>query len=142
MATRADFSEAEWKQLHTGVTGAGLLVSMSDRSFFDGLKEAGALAKHLADARGHADNLLVRDLAAERGTGFGVTTRPEALEQETLEALRGAVATLQAKDASDLDAYRGFVLEIARSVAAAAKGGDQAETGAIAKITQALDAAA
>ena len=27
MATKTDFSETEWDQLHTGVTGAGMLVA-------------------------------------------------------------------------------------------------------------------
>ena len=35
MAGKSDFTEQEWEQLHKGVTGAGLLVSLSDRSFFD-----------------------------------------------------------------------------------------------------------
>lgn len=142
MATKSDFTEEEWQQLHTGVTGAGLLVSLSDHGFFDGFKEASALAHHLADARTKSDNLLVRDLAAEHGTGFGVTKRPDVIEQDTLAALHSAVATLEAKAPSDLEAYRAFVLEVARSVAAAAKGGDEAESGAIAKITAALGGAA
>ena len=31
MATKADFTEDEWKALQRGVTGAGALVSVSDR---------------------------------------------------------------------------------------------------------------
>ena len=48
MAQKSDFSEAEWDQLHKGAAGAGLRPAVSDRSFFDSFKEAGALAKHLA----------------------------------------------------------------------------------------------
>ena len=48
MAQKSDFTEQEWDQLRKGATGAGLLVSVSDRSFFDSFKEAGSLAKHLA----------------------------------------------------------------------------------------------
>ena len=44
-------SEAEIETLHKGATGAGLLVAVSDRGFFDIFKEAGALAKHLATAQ-------------------------------------------------------------------------------------------
>jgi hypothetical protein len=142
MATKSDFSEPEWKQLHAGVTGAGLLVSLSDRSFFDGFKEAATLARHLADARAHSDNELVRDLAAERGTGFGVTDRPDEVERETLEALRAAVATLQANSPSDLEPYRTFVVNVAESVSAAAGGGEAAEGEAITKIRAALAGAA
>jgi hypothetical protein len=140
MATRSDFSDEEWEQLHRGVTGAGLLVSLSDRSFFDGFKEAGAMARHLAEARSHDDNVLVRDLSSERGTGFGLTARPETVEQETLAALRAAVSTLQSKAPSDLEAYRRFVLDVARSVAGAASGGDAAEGETIAKLESAMSA--
>ena len=49
MAKKSDFTEQEWDQLRKGATGAGLLVSASDRSFFDSFKEAGSLAKHLAE---------------------------------------------------------------------------------------------
>ena len=85
MATKADFTESEWEQLHNGVTGAGLLVSLSDRSFFDNFKEARAIAKHLNDARQHSDSLLVRDLAAEHGTGFSVRSHPDEIESKTLD---------------------------------------------------------
>ena len=70
MAGKADFTEQEWETLHKGVTGAGLLVSVSDRGFFDSFKEAGALAKHLAGARKDSSSQLVRELAETRGTGF------------------------------------------------------------------------
>ena len=50
MAKKADFTEQEWESLQKGVVGAGLLVSLSDRSFFDTFKEAGALGKHVAQA--------------------------------------------------------------------------------------------
>ena len=41
-------NESEIETLRTGATGAGMLVAVSDRSFFDNFKEAGAMAKHLA----------------------------------------------------------------------------------------------
>ena len=87
MAKKADFTEQEWDALHKGVTGAGLLVSLSDRSFFDTFKEAGALSKHVAKAKQTGSSELVRELAGVHGTGFGVTTSPDVVERETLEAL-------------------------------------------------------
>ncbi|HYW29194.1 MAG TPA: hypothetical protein VE824_05245 [Gaiellales bacterium] len=140
MATKTDFSETEWDQLHTGVTGAGMLVAMSDRGFWDSFKEAQALAKHLADAHQRSDRLLVRDLAGEKGTGFSVRDNPTEVEQATIAALQGAVATLQQKAPDELDAYKNFVVDVAQSVSAAAKGGDEVEAAAIAKIKQALGA--
>jgi hypothetical protein len=137
MAQKSDFSEQEWEQLRKGATGAGLLVSASDRSFFDSFKEAGSLAKHLAGGKSD-ESELVRELAGERASGFGARTSAEELESETLEALRGAVSTLQAKAPDEVEAYKAFVLELADRVGQAAGGGDAAEAATIEKIRSAL----
>ena len=47
-------SETEIETLRKGATGAGMLVAVSDRGFFDNFKEAGAMAKHLAAAKRRA----------------------------------------------------------------------------------------
>ena len=138
MASRADFSEQEWESLQKGVMGAGLLVSLSDRGFFDSFKEAGALAKHVAQAKQGSSSELIRDVAEIHGTGFGLTTSPDEVENQTLQALRDAKATLESKAPDELDPYRQFVLEVARSVSDAAGGGDSAESGAIEKIRSTL----
>ena len=138
MATRADFTDDEWKTLQKGVTGAGFLMAVSDRSFFDSFKEAGALARHLADARKSGSSELIRELAETRGTGFGLTSSPVEIESETLEALRKAMQVLEAKAPEEADAYRSFVLEVAESVGNAAAGGEAAESGALEKIRSAL----
>jgi hypothetical protein len=138
MAGKANFTEQEWEALHKGVTGAGLLVSVSDRSFFDSFKEAGALGRHLAGARKDSSSELVRELAETRGTGFGVTSSPAEIESETLEALRSAVATLESKAPDEVEAYKSFVLDVAQSVAEAAEGGSEAERAVVEKIRSAL----
>ncbi len=138
MASTADFTEQEWETMHKGATGAGLLVSLSDRGFFDTFKEAGALGKHLAEARRDNKSEVVRELAQKRGTGFGLSASPDEVERETIAALRSSVATLEAKAPEEADAYRAFVIEVAKSVAAAAEGGDTAESGALEKIKSAL----
>ncbi|HWX09548.1 MAG TPA: hypothetical protein VNY33_06190 [Gaiellaceae bacterium] len=132
------FSESEIETLHKGAMGAGLLVSVSDRGFFDTFKEAGVLAKHVAVAHGSSESAVVKQVAGGHGTGFAVTSSPADIESGTLEALRSSVALLEAKAPDEVEAYRSFVLDLARSVAAAAPGGDQAEAGAIAKIEAAL----
>ncbi len=133
-------SDAEIDVLRKGATGAGLLVAVSDRGFFDAFKEAGALAKHVASAKESSQSPLVRRVAAERGHGFGVTSSPAEIESGTLDALRSSVQLLETKAPEELDAYRSFVLEIARSVSSAAGGGDEAEAAAIEKISAALGA--
>ena len=137
MAQKSDFTEEEWDQLRKGATGAGLLVSVSDRSFFDSFKEAGSLAKHLASGRS-GESELVRQLSSERGMGFGVTTSPQEIESETLAALGSAVETLKSKAPDEVEAYRSFVLELAEGVGKAAGGGDEAETETVEKIRSAL----
>ena len=139
MATKTDFSENEWETLHKGVTGAGFLVAVSDRGFFDTFKEAGALARHLREARESGSSELIRELADTRSTGFGITESPAEIERETLGALRNAIQTLQAKAPDEVDAYRSFVLEVAESVGNAAGGGETAESAALEKIRSAVD---
>jgi hypothetical protein len=138
MATKADFTEQEWEALQKGVSGAGFLVSLSDSSFFDTFKEAGALGKHVAQAKQSSSSELVRELADVHGTGFGVRARPGEVERETLAALQTATATLEAKAPDELEPYRKFVIELARSVADAAGGGETAEGDAIQRIEAAL----
>ena len=87
MAGKADFTEEEWDQLRKGATGAGLLVSVSDRSFLDSLKEASSFAHYLIDARDD-DSELVRELASEHGTGFGAIATPSEVQSAADDALR------------------------------------------------------
>ena len=74
-----------------------------------------------------------------RGTGFGLRTSTEELERETNETLASATSILQAKAPDDLPAYRDFVLDVAQSVAAAAKDVGAAETEALDKIRNVLE---
>jgi hypothetical protein len=138
MAKKADFTEQEWESLQKGVIGAGLLVSVSDRSLFDTFKEAGALGKHVAKAKQSSSSDLIRDLAEVRGTGFGLTSSPDTVERETLSALQSAKTALESKAPDELDSYRQFVVEVAQSVADAAGGGETAEGGAIEKVRSAV----
>jgi hypothetical protein len=138
MATKADFTEEEWEALQKGVVGSGLLVSLSDRGFFDTFKEAGALAKHLAEARSKSSSELVRELANVHGTGFGLSSSPDKVESETLAALQTAKTMLQSKAPEELEPYTQLVVDVARSVSKAAGGGEPAETAAIQKLEGAL----
>jgi hypothetical protein len=138
MATKDDFTEQEFETLQKGVTGAGLLVAVSDRGFFDTFKESAALAKHVAAAKKESQSELVRAIADVHGSGFSVRSKPEELETETLAALQAAKTTLEAKAPDELEAYRQFVVDVAQSVANAAGGGEAAESGAIEKVRSAL----
>jgi hypothetical protein len=138
MAGKSDFTEQEWGTLQKGVTGSGLMVAAAEPGFRDTFKEMGALANHLSEAREKSASPLVKELAEVRGTGFGFTSSPQEVETETTEALSSATSILQAKAPDEAQAYGDFVLDVAQSVAAAAKDVGAAETGAIDKIKAAL----
>ena len=141
MATKADFTEAEWEALRKGITGTGMLVSLSDRDFTDTFGEVGAIGKYLAGQQVAAASPLVRELT-HGSTGFGLTASPEKVRAETMAALATAVATLQAKAPDELEAYRGLVLGVADVVAQAKGGGVAAvEASMIEEVRAALGAA-
>jgi hypothetical protein len=138
MATKTDFTEQEWEALQKGVTGAGMFVSISQPGFTDTFSEANALAKHLAAAHEKSDSALIRDIATAHGKPFGITDSPGEIEQKTTETLNAAVAALQAKAPEEIDNYRQLVLDVAQSVAEAAKGVSDKESDAVEKIRAAL----
>ncbi len=138
MASKADFTEEEWEAMQKGITGAGLLVAISDRGFFDTFKEANALAKHLRAAHAKSESALVRDLAEAHGRPFGLTASPEEVEKGSVDSLHAAVAALEAKSPDDLPAYRQLVIDVAESVAEAAKGVAPSESDAIEMVRSAL----
>jgi hypothetical protein len=138
MATKADFTNEEWKAMQEGITGAGLFVSLVDRGFFDSFKEASALASHLRDAHEHSESVLIRDLATGHERPFGMSDSPQEIEQKTVAALGQALTALETKSPEDLPAYRQLVMEVAQSVAEAAKGVSPQESQALDSIRAAL----
>jgi hypothetical protein len=140
MTTKTDFTESEWTALQKGITGSGLLVSLSDRDLSDTFGEVGAMAKYLSGQQVAASSELIRELAKAHGTGFGLTTSPERVRSETLESLRSSVATLQAKAPAEVDPYRQLVLGVAEAVAGAKGGEVPVELEMITQIREALGA--
>ena len=142
MATKADFTDEEWKAMQEGITGAGMYVAIIDRGFFDSFKEASALAHHLREAQQHSDSVLIRDLATGHDKPFGMTASQQEIEQTTEATLTQAVSILETKSPEDLDAYKQLVLDVAQSVAEAAKGVSDQENQALDHIRVALGSSA
>jgi hypothetical protein len=139
MATKADFTDAEWLALQRGATGSAMLVSLSDRDFTDTFGEVGAMSKYMAGAQVSSPSELIREVAKVQGTGFGLTTPPDKLRAETMTALAEAQSALASKAPEDLEPYRQLVLGLAEAVADA-KGGGRSSTEEVmlAEIKQAL----
>ena len=138
MATKADFTEDEWETLRKGVSGAGMLVSLSDRDFTDTFGEAGALAKYLTAQRQQGASELVRELSEGRPPGFGFTASPQEVETETLAALRSAKGILAEKASDEADSYTQHVLGVMDAVAEAKGGVSDEESAAIDRIKETL----
>jgi hypothetical protein len=131
MAGKADFTVDEWATMQRAVVGAALLVAVSDGGLADLRLELHAIGEKLAEARAGHGSELVQGLAdiADARTGFHGRMRRSEVEGPALGALGAAVATLQAKAPDELDSFRYFVLDLAKTTAAAARSGPFALTG-------------
>lgn len=138
MAGKSDFTEDEWNTLHRGLTGAGMMVSISERGFTSTFKETGAMAKFLAAQSKDGTSQLTRELTSTRGSGWKVTSSVDELKNGALAELRKSVQILAAKDAEDLADYRELVLALAQRVSDAAPEGERAEADAVDSIRTAL----
>jgi hypothetical protein len=138
MAGRPDFSDDEWNTLHRALTGAGMWVAMSERGFTSTFKETGAMASFMAHQSKESSSVLVRDLAATKGTGWSVSSSPEELRQGTLAAIKESLTLLATKAPDDAPAFKAAVIELASKVSEAGKGGDEVEAGVIAELNAAL----
>ena len=138
MAGRPDFTEDEWNTLHRALTGAGMWVAMSERGFTTTFKETGAMASFMGHQSKEASSVLVRDLAATKGTGWSVSSSPEELRQGTLAAIKESLTLLAAKGPDDVPAFKEAITSLAHKVSEAGKGGDEVEANVIAEIEAAL----
>jgi alkanesulfonate monooxygenase SsuD/methylene tetrahydromethanopterin reductase-like flavin-dependent oxidoreductase (luciferase family) len=138
MAGRSDFTDEEWNTLHRGLTGSGMLVSISERGFTSTFKETGAMAKFLGTQSKEANSQFARELAGTHGSGWKVTSSPDELRDGALAALREAVTILTSQAPEDLADYRELVLALAQRVSDAAPEGTDVEKEAIEAISQAL----
>src|SRR5438034_5670627 len=141
MASKADFTEEEGETMRKGVAGAGMLVSVGDRDFTGTFGEAGALAKPLGQEREAGGSEFIRELAAGRPAGFGLTASAQEVEAGTLEALRSTTAILAAKAPDEAESYRQLALDVADAVANAKGGIKRGGTAAIDKMKEAVGTA-
>jgi hypothetical protein len=131
MAGKADFTPDEWATMQRAIVGAPLLVAVSDGGTADLRLELHAIGEKLAEARSGHGSELVQGLADIAGaqTGFHGRMQRSEVEGPALEALRSATAVLEAKAPDELDSFRSFVLDLAKTTAAAARSGPFALTG-------------
>ena len=133
MAGKADFTPDEWATMQRAIVGAPLLVAVSDGGTADLKLELHAMGEKLAEARAGHGSELVQNLADIAGaqTGFHGRMQRSEVEGPALDALRSAIAVLEAKAPDEVDSFRYFVLDLAKTTAAAARSGPFALTGPV-----------
>jgi hypothetical protein len=145
MTTKADFTDEEWNVIREGPPAAGVLVLMAQGG--GSFRETWALAKSYTEARKQpGQSQLLDELASEKPDVERHSTREEQ-ESEGLKGLSEAIALLEQKATpEDVEAYRAFVLAVARRVAEAHEEEGQpisaAEQAAIDKVASTIGTAA
>jgi hypothetical protein len=140
MATRTAFTATEWQTLQWAVTDTMAYLTLADPGFWDTFKEASAGAKFLAGARTYGQNVLVRELAADirMDRDRALAGNPADVAGTAAARVREAAQIVAGKAPEDLDAFKAFVLNVAKATAQGAKGVAPSEADAIARIEAAL----
>ncbi len=142
MASKTDFSAAEWQVLQWAVADTITYLSMADPGLWDTFKEASGAAHYVAGMSTTSDNLLVRELAAEARTrrDKAVTGDPGNVAGEAIERVKLAVGIVAQKAPDDLAAFKELVVGAAKATAEAAHGIAPAEAAAIERLEAELAA--
>ncbi len=117
MTAKADFTEEEWNVVREGPATAGMLVLTADGG--GSFRETWALAKTYAEARKQPGQSQLLDEIVSEKPDVERHSKREDLEREGLKGLTEAIALLEQKAPEDVEAYRTFVLAVARRVAEA-----------------------
>ena len=121
MTKKADFNADEWETVAEGPLLAGMRVAISDRG--GTIRESLAMSKVYAHARQQqgGDELLDELVATPPAMD---PARAQTARDNSIEGLREAVRVLEAKATPDeVDAFKGFVRDVAQATARAHKEG-------------------
>jgi hypothetical protein len=140
MATKSDFTADEWQTLQWAVLDTMALVALADPGFWDSFKEASAAARFIAAAKADSPSILVRDLAGDVRTKRDkeASRNPSTFGDEVAARVSAAASLVAEKDATDLGAFKEFVLGIADATAEAVEQVGPTEAAAIEKVRSAL----
>ena len=117
MSTKADFNAEEWSKLVEAPLLAGLRVS--EASGGGQIREAMAIAKVYAAARKEQGDSALLDEIAASPPGISEGASGDDLGTVVSARLREALQIVDEKSPEDSDAYRGFVVTVARAAAEA-----------------------
>ncbi len=140
MSSKEMFTEDEWHILQWAVTDTMAYLSVADHGFWDTFKEASAAAKFMAHAKSDTQSPLIHDLAADIKMGHDkqVTHDMADMADEVGKRVREAKALIEQKSPADVEAFKAFILGVAKATAEAAHGVDAHEQAAIEALEAAL----
>ena len=140
MATRADFTDDEWRVLEMAVSDTMAWLTMSDPGFWEMFKEAKGAAKFISSVKVASESLLVRQLADElkMKRDKALSANPTDMASEVVARVGDAAAIVANKAPDDLPAFKEFIVGVAKATAEAAEGVGPSEAAAIAKLEAAL----
>jgi hypothetical protein len=123
MTDKAEFNAEEWDKLLEAPALVALRVIAADRG--GTIRESLSLGRAYAEARGSEDGGLLKEIvsSAPHVDPEGLKD-PGALERRADEAVREAIRLLEQKATpEEVEAYRGFLMKVADTVAHAHKEG-------------------
>jgi hypothetical protein len=140
MSSKAMFTDDEWRVLQWAVTDTMSYLSVADHGFWDTFKEASAAAKFMAHAKADATSPLIHDLAGDikMGRDKQVTHDMADMTGEVTKRVREAKELVAQKSPDDVEAFKTFILGVAKATAEAAHGVNEHETAAIQTLEAAL----
>ena len=106
MATKADFTEDEWKDLSNGPTGLVLWIASIEPGFMDRVRESWAASQAVVTG---ASTELQRELAKPAKPDFAAGTLEEQ-RAGALGALGRSVAILTAKAPDEVEPYKTWIV--------------------------------
>jgi hypothetical protein len=140
MATKSDFTPEQWEQLQWALNDTTVYLSLANPGFWESFKEAGAASKYLAAQRTDSESTLVRDLAGSPKFGTDPDVKRDMADMADAVATRLTRAAQLVADVApdELDAFKGFIIGLAKVAAEASGDTDAAETVALDRVTAAL----
>ncbi len=140
MATRTAFTTTEWQTLQWAVTDTMAYLTLADPGFWDTFKEASAGARFLAGVKTDNENVLVREIAADirMDRDRALKGNPADVAGTATARVSEAAKIVADKAPEDLEAFKAFIVGVAKATAEAAKGIGPNEAAAISKIEAAL----
>jgi hypothetical protein len=124
MTAEGDFTEQEWRQVLQGPPTAGMIVITAQRG--GSVRETFSIAKAYGEARKqHGESELLDAIAGAKPELDRTRYHsPEELKEHGLRNLREAVELLDRKaEASEVEQYKRFVVDLAERVAEAHREG-------------------